>query len=720
MSDLRPFLNKQPPFRRPSAFPTGQLASPRYNNTIKGLENSFKAPAAKPPFAGFRLPRIPGGGALATFLLNEFLFPEAVADGTIPEHLRPPEPSKEIQSPTYPFRGGQGTGGYTIYIDYFRTRPFDDSNTNIRVYGPISGFRLAQPPIVHEPTIQVFCHGEFGRARLANPAWIHVFNNSWLERYKVTRIVADLPDTAPGIDPPPTTPPIYSPPGIYIGGPTYITYGSPAAPSPLPQPPSPTTRTPSPLPGSTGSPSPVPQPTPIGQPNPTPTGTPEPPVAPNPTTGPTPNPTNVPPAVLPGPWRNPTPIPTSKPGYNPGFKPAFEPNPIIPTPLPRLPPIGEPFKPAGPERAPTPEKPPIPKPPETEKPPEKTNQERTLEETINIGTGLVIIKQVIDGIATNTTPESIGRAAEAANCRSFQPGGCNANIANNAQAAANNTASNGTKLDGINAANALANAEQLRLLNILDNKLGAQITGGIGGKLVKFVDWSMVDRAISLISLMASLHNVFMLSNAVKETFFDVLDNLLATGFNIAPKIFGNSEGSAIDAREYFGNKTDSFFSGLFGKTEWVAIKAQWKAYSTIYQSATNVYENLRQIHSETQELCNQARNYVSELGNALQDEGVISEDNWDYKDPNKRVKSKSFAKLERIANGLETLQASLEALEQVTSSVREITDTAKEVKENFEAIDTAIKDANKAAKTDRDAKEEGLELPNFSLEDLF
>lgn len=731
---LHPFLHRQPP----NAKPAGQLASPRFNPHIKTLENSFNLPPKNPPIRiKFPpLPRIPAGrigGGIGAFLLNEFLFPEGLSDGTIPEHLRPPEPPTELQPPTYPFRGGQGTGAYTVYIDYFRTPPFDNSSIVRRVQGPIGGFRLAQTDQGRgiEPTIQIFCFGEADRPRLANPAWIDLFNNSWLERFKVTKIVADGIDTAPGTDPPPTTPPMYSPPGIYIGGPITINYGSPNPPPPqlLPLP---TTRVPSPLPDSTSSPSPISQPTPIGQPTPTPTGTPEPPKQPNPTTGPTPTPTNVPPAILRGPWSNPAPTPTSKPGYNPGFVPNFTPNPIQPhpgfspnpiqvkpaSPITPLPTTGQPITTNNPSKTPTPVPPTAPTPTPTETP-VKNPTERSIDELINIGTGMVIIKQVIDGIATNTTPEAMTTAAAAGTCRTTQPGGCTSNLVNNA--ASNINQNTNGKIDGLNAANALANTEQLRILNILDNKLGAQIPNlGIGGKLTNFVNWSVVDRAISLVSLMASLHNVFMLSNAVKETFFDVLDNLLGAGFNIAPKIFGNSDGSAIDAREYFGNATNSFFSGLFGATEWTAIKAQWKAYSTIYQSATNVYENLRQIHSETQELCNQARNYVSELGNALQDEGVISEDNWDYKDPKQRVKSKSFAKLEKISRGLETLQNTLEALEQVTSSVREITETANEIKENFEAIDKAVTDANKAAKTDRDSKEEGLELPNFSLEDLF
>lgn len=256
---------------------------------------------------------------------------------------------------------------------------------------------------------------------------------------------------------------------------------------------------------------------------------------------------------------------------------------------------------------------------------------------------------------------------------------------------------------------------------IMNNKLGAQIPNlGLSGKLTNFVNWSFVDRAMSLVTLTASLHNTFMLSNAVKETFLDILDNVFNTGFNLAPSLFISPDGDgAINARQYFSSSFDKFFGGLFGVTEWTALKAQWKAYSTIYSSSTNAYDNLRSIHNDSQELLNRVRKDTGELGNALLDEGLISEDNWEYRDTEKRVKSKSLLRLERMNQGLEALDTKLEALEQVTQLVLNITNTAKEIKENADAIGTAFKDADKAATLDRNAKVEGLEVPNFNLVDF-
>lgn len=332
------------------------------------------------------------------------------------------------------------------------------------------------------------------------------------------------------------------------------------------------------------------------------------------------------------------------------------------------------------------------------------------------------IQQIGDRVnqtARQTTPEALETAAAAGTCRTTQPGGCTTKALDDAVGRINQNSNNNA--NALDAANALANAKQLEQLGIINNKLGAQLPGGLAGKLSRFVNWAAVDRVTNIITMFAALHNVMMLSNSVKETFLDVLDNLLQTGYNIAPSIFKQAdENSAIDAREYIGKATDKFFGGLFGVGEWTALKAQWRAYSTIYSSSAQGIDNVRELTNDVQELANININQTAELGNALVDEGVISEENWEHKDPKKKIKSKSLGKLQRMGQGIEALDNKLEAIEMVTSTVLNITNTAKEIKENIDEIEKAVDAANKAAKKDRDAKIEGLELPNFSLDDIF
>lgn len=253
-------------------------------------------------------------------------------------------------------------------------------------------------------------------------------------------------------------------------------------------------------------------------------------------------------------------------------------------------------------------------------------------------------------------------------------------------------------------------------LNGISSVLGTKIhVGGISGALGRFMSSSIVDRTLNLVTAAGVIHNCLMLSTSIQDTFFGMLDNIVAI-----PSLIKDPDGATIDTKEIFSKHLDSVFSGLFGAEEWKAIKVQWAAYSTIARTASNMFSSVRDIIDETSQIQTTTKNWVAQLGNGLTDEGVIGEDNWDYKDPNQRPKGKYFGRLERIREGAEKVENVFEDLEQVTSSVRSIVETANEIKENANTINKAIDDANKAAQKDRDTKVEGLELPNFSLDDLF
>jgi len=347
---------------------------------------------------------------------------------------------------------------------------------------------------------------------------------------------------------------------------------------------------------------------------------------------------------------------------------------------------------------------------------EKVVNRQGLDKLSGIEAGLVALPAAVGAIVIPrlVTPAQVRSAAAAGTCDVAQPGGCLGSPLNNLQNGQNRLlqgldnftqAGQGALLTSMNAT-----------LNLLNRKIGDfPLVGGISGSLSNFMSSQVVDRAMSLATFIGVMHNVSMLTTSIQSTFFEIIDNLIAI-----PTLITNPNGDLVDSRQQTQQFLNSWFSSIFGATEWEAIKAQWKAYSTISSTAAQGFNNLREIHNDSQELLNMARNYTAELGNALVDEGLISEDNWDYKDPKQKIKSKGINRLERMAQGLEVVDNSLQAIEQVTATLRNITQTANEIKENAEAINKAVSDANKAAETDRNAKIEGLELPNFSLDDLF
>lgn len=307
--------------------------------------------------------------------------------------------------------------------------------------------------------------------------------------------------------------------------------------------------------------------------------------------------------------------------------------------------------------------------------------------------------------------DTLTSAAAAANCNTAKPGGCVGNRFKGLE----DKIGQGIN-QGVQAGQGALLVAINNTVNLLNTKVGALIpNGGIAGQLLRNVTFAGVDRIMQLVTVVGVLHNCMMLSTSISSSFFSMLDNLFAI-----PTLIQNPNAETVDTKQAFTKYIDDLFADTFGATEWASVKAQWKAYSTIYSTASQVWGNVRDIFDETQSIQYTTNNWLAQLGNGLQDEGILGEENWNYKNDNQRPKGKYFARLERIREGLEAVQNVAEDLEQVTGSVKNIVTTANEIKENADTIKKAIDDANTAAKTDREAQVEGLEIPNFSLEDFF
>lgn len=716
-------------FRDP--FPTRQLASPRYNDLIKQLENNFKKPPVRPPgeppFSLLKFPKIPGGGVVggaAAAVVLDLLFPEPTADedlillhkhrgGAPPSNLimYPGEPPQEIQPGTYPFTGGQSYGVlYNVLLEQYYPG-ISPSQYQQQIYGRILGI---------EHTIGVnydygadYSYRHYFQLASENSSGAKGYTHELIANYGSSDIAAGYPppyvrimsctraDGKPdtGGNPPSTQAPIISQPGRTDHNPDQDKreVGDSPTPPPLPQAPQ------QPLsPQTPKFPDPMPDRIPFVSPNEP--NKPENPPQDNDDTAPKvgdPPPQLQKPTILYG--------PSSDPGSIKIIQP-FSPAPLPP---------GQTFTPElTPDRSPQP-KPQTPEKPKVEPPPEKPDIEKfrdKLNDVINNpGFGLVTVGTILRGITNNTNPEVIKNAAKAGTCESFNPGGCNADIRQNAANAANNSANNASLLERL--LNSLSSLASLELLPKIDAKLGEQIpNGGIGGKLSRFINWSIGDRVMGMVSMVASVHNAMMLSNNVGQTLFSILDNL----GNIGSLIVKPDGDTNIDSKTWLTSNLDSLFSTMLGAEVWKSVKASYRAANNIFSTSSNMYDNLRSIHNDSQELLNMVRRDTAELGNALVEEGVISEDNWDIRDPKVKIKSKSLIRLQRMNEGLEALDNKLEAIEQMTSTLLSIAQTAKEVKENVDQLGKQLGDANTAFKDTRDKAIEALPDFDFDIDDLF
>ncbi len=724
-----PFRMNPPPVKPPSPPPTIGVA------------------AGKVAKGAFRLGK--GGFAAIAF---ELLFPPPAGDNYYDRNpknpppkykLQPSEPAREVEPPDYPFYGGQSLRvAYTIIFKYRQTENYLGTIYVVERENRQGGFYGINSIFVAKrgDRVSLFVNCNYHNSPTAPGGDIELYGQTANITLEILSLKIERGDGQPDIggNPPPRNQPIISAPGNSLGAPSAAPPSAAPSPAPLSIAPAPQPkRYPEPAPGSNPEPAPQPkrylEPAPVPSPGPTPQPQlqlqrqPDPLPQPFPFAEPAPRPglnLGAPPGSSPSP--TPAPAPTAPPSSyrsppfpdptdypDTGFQPdILTPNPLTPNLL-----APSPFVPNPDTGNPEPRAPLVTLPPRSPDP--NPNEGQQLQDQIRIGLGA--ITTILAVITALVQPNAIKASASAATCEAFSPTGCAAPVANNAAAAANNSANNNVLLAQIlaflQALQATFMAPILAGVELINTKLGPVMAGvnGIGGFLGRLNTSLGVDRVINLVTTAGVIHNCMMLSSSISDTLFSTLDNVF-----VIPSLIKDPAGATVDSKEVFTKHLDGMFAKLFGTTEWIAIKNQWKAYSTIYNTCEPVFGNIRDIFDETSQIQEVTKNWVAELGNGLQDEGLIGENNCDVKDPKKSIKGKYFARLQRIAEGLEQVENVAEDLAQITSSACNIVETANEIKENTATISKAVNDANKAAKLDREAKEEGLELPNFSLEDLF
>jgi hypothetical protein len=90
---------------------------------------------------------------------------------------------------------------------------------------------------------------------------------------------------------------------------------------------------------------------------------------------------------------------------------------------------------------------------------------------------------------------------------------------------------------------------ELGALKIIDNKLGAQMPGGLSAGFGRLSNFLGIDRILNVLNLLAILHNGFMLSNQLKVTLLEVLSSVgNATG------LLQSAENENIDLNETYKN----------------------------------------------------------------------------------------------------------------------------------------------------------------------
>lgn len=715
-----------PPSPAPPATPVTPPVSPANPAPSAPVPPTSPAPAAasppaSPPAAGPAaaaaggagggfglLPLVVGAAAGAIV----FLWGHEPA-GEVP---RPAEPPKEIEPPIIPFTGGQSPVFYKVEVQYtaikittdpiYNHLPPSITGTQI-VYpmGPIRGLtsRNHTAPEGKYTNHIVLLSTKPPDTDPNNDRWDEIAGTSpeyTFRSFAITRITRQdgQPDT--GGDPPPINQPINSPPGQTLQSPTPPPF---VGENPPPQPVTPQQQ------GRVSSPTPAAASPTIPQ-----TNTPNQPQEVQPLARPAPpavNPTPTAPETGTPPQRTPTLYgPSAGTGTTRTTSPFGATN-ALPTTTPTAPapapPISTPFTP-NPSGDPVPATPQSPQPQTPTTPtdePEPTELERiitALQNAINAAPLLVGINQIAQGILQQTNPQNIRDAARQGTCDSFNPGGCNADIRQNSQNAANGT---NELLNRLSAINQTLIPLIWGTTQTINNKLGAQMPGGISGFLQTAFRATRLDKIINALTLITTLHNAAMLSRNLGQTLGELTSQALAT---IGIK---DENDSPIDINAEIGKQVNSLMSTILGADTWAGTKLAWNKANAIISSANQIIWTVRSISDSAREVTEWIANNTGKIGNALKRFRVVGENAYPHMAENVNHQNTWMLKIQRYREGVDSLDDAASSLQGVLGEVQNIQSEAKELKEQKERFDKAIQDAEPKAIPDNKPVKEKADL---------
>jgi len=281
-----------------------------------------------------------------------------------------------------------------------------------------------------------------------------------------------------------------------------------------------------------------------------------------------------------------------------------------------------------------------------------------------------------------TIPQ-IEAASATGTCRTLQPGGCmNRALGDNAANITNNNNNNAANI--LDAVNTGANAALLAGQQTILARLGAQLPGGIGGKLSRFADWMHLDRVLNIMILAATVHNALMLSNDIGQTLIGAINNVLQF---IGLK---KEDGSGFDIGSAISGSIESLIKGAIGADNYVELKAGWAKANRIYQATTNIFNSFQGLVSSILDANEMLGAMTGKIGNALRKSGTVLEKSYEWFNPQ--------PKYNRVTQGLEALQQGASTIQQVTQIPLDITAQVTELTTASTEFVQAIKEDDKPA----------------------
>ncbi|MEH2415412.1 alanine-zipper protein [Nostoc sp.] len=234
-----------------------------------------------------------------------------------------------------------------------------------------------------------------------------------------------------------------------------------------------------------------------------------------------------------------------------------------------------------------------------------------------------------------------------------------------------------------------ASAAQLALLNIINSKLGVQVTGGISGLVTAVAKNTYIDKALGILTFAATMHNALMLSNNLGQTLGTIIDQVL--GF-ILPK---GLDGTPISINQVIGKAVHEILADTIGEANYKEISQDWAKANRIYQASVNVFNQVGNAVGLVTAGMEVIGGNIGKIGNALKVWGVLGEKAYGWMNPQPNMKGRFFNFINTATAEANTIAMMVAIPIGISAAAIEINNSVGAVKKELDQEDPKDKDGN-------------------------
>ncbi|MBD2411888.1 hypothetical protein H6H01_14285 [Nostoc calcicola FACHB-3891] len=199
---------------------------------------------------------------------------------------------------------------------------------------------------------------------------------------------------------------------------------------------------------------------------------------------------------------------------------------------------------------------------------------------------------------------------------------------------------------------AVSNAAILALLNVINTKLGVQVTGGLSQFIKTIAENTYLEKALSVLTFAATVHNALMLSNNLGQSLISIIDQV--TGF-LLPK---GIDGTPINFSESLGKAVKLVIETAIGEDNYTQLSEDWAKANRIYQATSNVFNQVTQLGGLISTGLEVIGGNLGKIGNALRKGGVLLENAYGYMNPQPNLQGKFFSLMNTANEKLSSIAA--------------------------------------------------------------